>query len=663
MRNGRTWVVDSVLLFAFTVFLLWPWFRLEYSANWGSIESTFIADGRFLRDNLPHPQWQPNWYCGTRFDYIYPPALRYGTALISKAFDVSTARSYHWYTGFFFAVGIVATYVFVRVGSGYRLLGYIAGLGVLTMSPSLLFLKHFRAEYGSSRNFPVRLGVLVRYGEGPHMTAFALLPLAFAGAWIGLRKGRPVPLLLGAVAAAAAVSNNFYGATALALTFPILTWAVYLHEKQDWRVFVRAAVFAVLSYGFTAFWLVPSYVRVTLRNMKLVSQPGNAWSAYLLAGVLVVFAVLSWRLARGRPERAWPVFAMGTFAVFTLTVLGHYYFGFRVLGEPERLVPEFDCFFIIVGTVALGALWQRGVAAKWLAIGLVVLAIYPVKGWVRRSWQYFPAPADYHQRIEYQLTKYIHDNLPGQRVLSMGSLRFWYNAWYDLPETGGGSEQGTLNMISVSAYFAVAYMVPAADVIAWMQAVGTDAFVLHDQRSEEVYKDVTNAHVYDGRIPVIYDDGKGNRIFEIPRKQRHIARVVNRSEVMALAPHQDGAVPMETVHAYAKAMEQGPDAPIEFTREGLEGMRVKTTLGAGQAVTVLESFDPAWRAYSASGQRLPISYDPMGFMLVDAPAGPQEITLRFETPPENRVGQALTVATLLFYAGAAVELRRRRRLS
>lgn len=495
------------------------------------------------------------------------------------------------------------------------------------------------------------------------MTAFALLPLAFAGAWIGLRRGRPVPLLLGAVAAAAAVSNNFYGATALALTFPILAWAVYLHEKRDVRVFVRAAVFAALSYGLTAFWLVPSYLQVTLRNMKLVSKPGNSWSAFLLAGVLLLFVWLSLRWARGRPERAWPVFAMGTFAVFTLTVLGHYYFGFRVLGEPERLVPEFDCFFIILGTVVVGALWQRGIAAKWLAIGLVVLAIYPVKGWVRRSWQYFPAPADYHERIEYQLTKYIHDNMPGQRVLSMGSLRFWYNAWYDLPETGGGSEQGTLNMITMAAYFAVSYMVPAEELMSWLQATGTDAFVVHDQKSQEIYKDVPNAHAWDGKLNVVYDNGKGDRIFEVPRRYRHIARVVNREEVMKLPVQVDGLTSMPTVHAYAKAIEQGPDAPIEFNRLGLAGMQVKTTLGQGQAVTVLESFDPAWRAYSTSGQRLPISYDPMGFMLVDAPAGPQEITLRFETPLENRIGQVLTVATLLFYGGAAVQLRRRRRLS
>lgn len=44
----------------------------------GSIESSFIAEARFLVEQWPHPQWQPLWYAGTRFDYLYPPraALR-----------------------------------------------------------------------------------------------------------------------------------------------------------------------------------------------------------------------------------------------------------------------------------------------------------------------------------------------------------------------------------------------------------------------------------------------------------------------------------------------------------------------------------------------------------------------------------------------------------
>src|SRR4051794_16490537 len=111
-----TGLTDSLLLLVLTSLLIAPLFRLEYLDNWPSIESTFIADARMLSQNLPHPGWQPLWYCGTRTDYIYPPALRYGTALVSKFGHVSPARAYHLYTAFFYVLGIVGVYWMVRIG-------------------------------------------------------------------------------------------------------------------------------------------------------------------------------------------------------------------------------------------------------------------------------------------------------------------------------------------------------------------------------------------------------------------------------------------------------------------------------------------------------------------------------------------------------------------
>ena len=51
-----------------------PYYTHKYTNQWPSIESTFISDARYLATHWPHPQWQPLWYTGTRFDYIYPPA-------------------------------------------------------------------------------------------------------------------------------------------------------------------------------------------------------------------------------------------------------------------------------------------------------------------------------------------------------------------------------------------------------------------------------------------------------------------------------------------------------------------------------------------------------------------------------------------------------------
>src|SRR5579864_1090174 len=131
-------LLDTLALTLLAVALVGPVFKVKYLDGWGSIESTFIADARLLAEHMPHPGWQPLWYCGTRFDYIYPPALRYGTALIALAGHVSTAKAYHIYIGLTYVFGIVAIYWLVLVGSRSRTSAWLSAFAVALLSPSLI---------------------------------------------------------------------------------------------------------------------------------------------------------------------------------------------------------------------------------------------------------------------------------------------------------------------------------------------------------------------------------------------------------------------------------------------------------------------------------------------------------------------------------------------
>jgi len=63
---------------------------------------------------------------------------------------------------------------------------------------------------------------------------------------------------------------------------------------------------------------------------------------------------------------------------------------------------------------------------------------------------------------------------------------------------------------------------------------------------------------------------------------------------------------------------------------------------AGQAVLVQVTYDPAWHAYS-TGKELTVRRDPVGFSLIEAPAGEQDLQFVFKTPLENRVGWVLAL--------------------
>jgi hypothetical protein len=643
--GGWSWLVDGFLAFAFATVLVRPLYKAEYLDAWNSIESTFISDARFLSAHWPHPGWQPNWYLGTRTDYVYPPALRYGTAVLSKVRHTTTARSYHLYIALLYGFGIAAVYVFVRVGSRSRWIALWSAAASAMVSPSFLFFKDFRVDYAGVNYMPIRLGVLVRYGEGPHMSAFALLPFALAAAWYGLRRGRPVLLALTGMFAAAVVSNNFYGATALAIFFPILVWSIWLAE-QDRLIFVRAAIAAVLAWGLCAFWFTPSYFRVTLDNMKLVSSPGHWWSALLMAVVVGVYGVVSYRLVRGRPERAWAAFCLGALAVMALNVIGNQYYDFRVMGEPGRLIPELDLVIFLALGVFFAWMASRG---RWGLAAAAVLAIACIApGWhyVARSWKVIAPPAQYKDRVEYVITDWIHRNLRGVRCLSTGSVRFWYNAWYDLPQLGGSSEQGLLNINSQHANAEAVLDDDINAAIAWLQATGVGAVIVHDKTSKEVYHDWPKPDRFEGRLEKIYNH-EGDRIYRVPRRFETLARVVDAAEIRAIQP-TESLMEYGLVQKYVAAVEHGPDSPVTLERHGTDEIRLHARLQRGQLLLLQETYDPAWKAY-VQGKAVSTAEDGMHFLLIDAGAGDRDVLLSFETPLENRVGQVfffLTVAAI-----------------
>ncbi len=624
--------------------LVRPLFKAKYLDKFDSIESTFAADGRFLAAHAPHPRWQPLWYCGTRFDYIYPPALRYGTALLSKIWI--PVKAYHVYTAFLYCLGIAGVYLFARVASRSRGAAWLSALAVATVSPSFPLLPAMwrDAEFLT----PQRLGVLVRYGEGPHTSALALIPFALACAWYGLRERRPLALAGAAIFSAAVVSNNFYGASALALFFPVAVWSVWL-ETRDRRVWLRAAAVTLLAYGLTAFWLTPSYLRITARNMRYVSEPGNLGSVAAAAAIIAVYGWLTYRWARRRPDPAYTVFLAGALAAFGVSVLGNNYLNFRVAGEPLRLVPELDMVIIFCSAEALRRMWGRGAAWKAAAAAVVLATAWSATTYLRHAHSIYPLHNDYTRRIEYRITEWMSRNMPDARASVHGSVRFWYNAWFDLAQLGGGSEQGMLNTVVDLAQWEITQGEKPEPAIRWMQAMGVDAVVVNDKTSEEIYHDVAHPAKFAGVLPAVWDSGAGDTIYRVPRRYAGLARVVEARRMAAIAdPRREPGL-----SAYVDAVENGPEAPTASRWRGTDALDVHARTRAGEAVLVQVSYDPAWRAYAGSA-RLPVRKDPMGFMLIDAPPGEHDIRMVFELPLENLLGRIFTGLSVAAVAILAV---------
>lgn len=644
---------DSLLILLLAAALIWPLFRLKYLDNWASIESTFIADARMLNEHLPHPGWQPLWYCGTRFDYIYPPALRYGTALLARTIHSTTARAYHLYTAIYYVFGILAVYWLVRVGSGSRGGALLASAGVALISPSFLLLPIIRADSGFW--IPQRLHVLMRYGEGPHISSLCVLPAALALSFVALRGRRPDMLAGAAVLCALVVSNNFYGATSLAIFFSLVVWAVWIsNPKTD--VLLRAIAIPLLAYSLCAFWLTQSYLKITSENLHWVSQPSNNWSRVIALVVIALFCLASWAWGKHRPERSWAVFIWGAALLLSLHVLGFYYFGLRIVGEPPRLIPELDLVLVLVVVEAARALWKRP-KLRAVAVALVLAAFSPAVFYLQHAYLPFPKAASIDNQYQYVTTKWIHENLPDSRVMPVGSLRFWFNAWFDNAQLDGGSAQGMLNQMLPDLEWQITAGEKPEPAVRWLQAAGVDAIIVPSRESSEPYHDYAKPEKFRGVLPVLYDDQHGTAIYRVPRAYPGIGRIVDAAKIAQVGPVRSGD-DVDTLKKYLAIVEGAGRTPTSVAWKGFDEVQVRAQTREGESVLLQETYDPAWRAYE-NGRRLPMHPEPfLHFMLIDAGPGNHEIDLRFETPLENQTGRGLFLAGIVAVAGLLYKSRR-----
>jgi hypothetical protein len=220
---------------------------------------------------------------------------------------------------------------------------------------------------------------------------------------------------------------------------------------------------------------------------------------------------------------------------------------------------------------------------------------------------------------------------------------------------GGGSEQGLLNPTVYNSSWEINAGTDPELVTLWLKAMAVDVMYAAGPNSQEWYKDVQHQDRF-AALPVLWDDGQGNRLWSTQRRFAPRVRVVDTARMNGLqAPlnNQD----IERLRAYVSVIENGPDSPATLDRESTDAMLLHAHIDAGQSLLVQETWDASWQA-SVDGKSLPIRKDPMGFMVIDPPAGDRTVRLEFAMPLENRVGWGLTVLTLIALATLAIRKER-----
>jgi hypothetical protein len=264
------------------------------------------------------------------------------------------------------------------------------------------------------------------------------------------------------------------------------------------------------------------------------------------------------------------------------------------------------------------------------------------------------------ERVEWQMQDWMSRNMPHARAMTAGGVRFWYNVWHDLPQLGGGSEQGLTNQVTMPSQWEILLGSDPVLSTLWMQILGVDTVLVNDRTSKEIYHDYQFPEKFAGKLPVLYDDKAGNIIYAVPRRYPSIARVVDRTRAAGM-PGIPANGDLPSLTAWHELVEKGPEAPTVTKWRDTDRLDIKAPVGENQSILVQVSYDTNWRAYSGS-TRLPTRNTKLGLILIDAPPGNHDIRLEFPTPFSNVAGRAVTLVSLTISAALIYMGIRRRKL-
>jgi hypothetical protein len=648
-RPGRLPVLLCALsLLVVNVVIAATLFGVEYSAYNGSIEGTFIAIPRIMAKYPGQWSWWPFWNGGMPFEVAYLPFSHWMVAAFTLLSGLSAARSFHIVTAAIYVSTAVCGFWMALELSRRLMVSWMAALAYSCVSISSLMVPIFASDGGGALNLR-RLQVLVFYGESPHTTVLALLPVAIVCFSRALTTREVKWKILAGVLAACVVLSNAFGIVILPVA--LLCWLMAYPSRPWWNRPLTAAAIGIVSYGWISPWLSPAMIRAIRANSFTTAGDFRykmaSWVA--LAAIGAGFLLLWFAMRRYQASSHLRFFALFGY-VPTAIVMTWSLWDIAVLPQPHRYELEMDLALLLAIVFAGAAILDRcparvriavvAVAGAGLALQIVHSVVY-ARNLIRS--------VEPGQLSEYRIAKWLDQNRPGDRAFVSGSGSFLYNVFTDNPQVTGGHNQHTVNTFIPIVGYTVYTGMNAGDrdaeySIFWLKAFGAHAISVPGPESSDYFKPFVHPHKFDGVLPLLWRD-RGDAIYEVPSRSPSLAHVIPASAIVTRTPiHGLDIAPVEP---YVTALDDATYPLATFQWKGMSEAEIRATVDRGQVIAVQVTYEPGWEAW-ANGRRQTVRGDALGQMVIETEcSGPCVISLRYTGGKERIVTRAMSLAALL----------------
>lgn len=631
-------------LFALNAYFAKDLFLLDYSQFMGSIEGAYISISRYMIENWRDLTWFPLWYGGIPFQNTYPPFLHALVALTAVLFRISPAHAHHAVTALFYCLGPVALYAFALRLTGSRWYSFWVGWIYSIFSPCLFLMASVRKDLPGWLG-PRRFQALVPYGEGPHITSLALLPVALLCLDVALSKRTPLWYVLTAASMAAVVLSNWLGAFALAI-------AVFAYLLGfTWKTWLRTLGVCALAYALACSWIPPSTIRDIRYNAQYVGPYASVYRLlplYAAAGILAA-ALLKYAFQRSKISRPLQFFILWALLISAIPLSAEW-FKAAIVPQPERYQLEMDLALSLLAVFALRPFIEKLTRPYKVAcvVLLLALSLFPAR-LDRRMARHLVKPVDISQTIEYQEAKWFDAHLNGGRVLAPGTISYWLNAFTDTPQLGGGFDQGIVNRINSRVQYQIFSSDGAGDRAAgiaalWLDAYGVQALAVGGPNSREAYKPFRHPEVFANTFPVAMREGDDS-IYWLPGRSVSLAHVIASQDLVRVPPiHGLDVIPASR---YVAALHDVNSGLANFRWTSRHSAEIQATLHPDQVLSVQITYHPGWHAL-ANGASCRLSADGLGQMAAEPVCdGPCTVQLIYDG------GWEMQLARIVSWSSAA----------
>lgn len=654
----------GLLLIMLQTILLYPLFLNGYSRFVENIEAAHLANAQYLLNHFSE-EWNNLWYMGFPVSLTYPPVFPYLIATISYLSQISITHVYRILTAIFMILTPYAIYLFTFYLVKRKTTSFLASLFyILLPNIAYLFIPQIISHTLLAGFTPYRLIAFTQYGEGPHLASLFFIPLAAMYFIKSFRQPDVKNYVLASVFIALTLLTNLFGGISLLIILAIIVlgkMAIYLFNFNYRRLFI----IGLLSYLLTAFVYNYDFIQSIFSSTYIHPENATNWPPFLTIFIAVLFLILPATLLiknkmMGNDSNfKWFVVGLWTLTFLVIPIV-YYHFGYSLISQPNRYLPELEIGFAILLGMLVTILWdifeakknQPAMIKKIVAISFTFIALLLVSySYISKPF-YLIRPQSMSNSYEAEIADYLAnkvDATTGERVYLTGTPAFWLNAFAEIPQIRGGADNAQPNPWWADAAYQINQGNDAKLAKSWLNIMNVRYILVNHPASGTHYVDYANyERLQDYSSVASFADG-GFELLEVPDGNLSLFVQVNQT-AHNYTPQIESKTDFNNINRFAEMLNSADLNLVKYQIISPSKYTLQTeNLTAGDVIIFKMNYNPRWQAVDQFGHHLKIeSIGPNFIKITPQTTGQVSINVYYQSNWIDYLGYTLTALTLIF---------------